>query len=852
MFRRFVLLCYVVPFVVAATGFVTADETLRTAADRPIDILHIRLDLDVSLKSKSVSGTATIDFQPNREVSSISLDAVGLDVTRVERIREGNKQPLDFSSTGDSLLVEFQTPLDRQQQERIAIAYRVDNPQSGLHFFGPTEDDPKTPWMVWSQGEPRANRYWFPCVDHPIERQTTEVIARVPAAFTVLSNGSLVQQTTIEDGKRIQFHWKQSKPHVAYLVTLVAGKFAVIEETWNDRPVTYYVMPDREADAKRTFGRTREMLDFFSERFGDYPWEKYAQVVVEQFTSGGMENTSATTLYQGVMHDERAMLDSSPDRLIAHELGHQWWGDLVTCRDWAHLWLNEGFATYCEVMWYEHKLGIDERDYLLYQKSRSARTGSPLERPVVDRRYSSPRTMFDARSYPKGGWVLHMLRQQLGDEDFYRGLKRYGVVFAYQTAETSDFRKVFEQLYGVSLERFFYDWTERKGHPLISVKSEYDPEDRLMRIDIKQTQTDEAFHFLLEIELTGAGEDGIPILSRQMITGKEQTLLVPVKQRPTLVRVDPRFTLLADIKEEKAVDWWNGQLTAPTVAERIRAIEHLGTSKKQKDLESLAKVLQEDPFYGVRIEAAKELGKQVKKVSETALVEGLGQPHPKVRRACAQALSKFKNNDCVEQALLAKEKAGDPSYYVIAAVVQSLATASEKPDVNRLRSALEQDSHRDVIRSAALRGLGKSKDPQALRTLIEWTGRDHTRDSRLTSIATLGEALKENDLTPEQQELALSTLADLLSDSGPRIRRSTLQALGKVPELAKSRKSKIEALANQDAIESVRVDAEKLLKQMDTTGSEKQLIGELRTELDELKKQNSKLQERLERLEQKE
>jgi aminopeptidase N len=544
------------------------------------------------------------------------------------------------------------------------------------------------------------------------------------------------------------------------------------------------------------------------------------------------------------------MLDSTPDRLIAHELGHQWWGDLVTCRDWSHLWLNEGFATYCEVLWYEYKLGRDERDYLLYQKSRSARSGSPLERPVVDRRYPSPRTMFDSRSYPKGGWVLHMLRSRIGDEDFFRGLRRYGVVFAYQTAETSDLRKIFERMYGISLERFFYDWTERTGHPELAVKSEYDPDDRLVRINIRQTQAGEPFHFPLEIELTGAGESGRSIVRRQGISEKEQTLLIPVNERPKLLRIDPNLTLLAEIEEEKAFDWWQAQLTAPTVAERIRAVEHLAGSSDESHQELLVKVLQEDPFYGVRVEAAKALGKSVTDVSERALVGGLNQPHPKVRRACADALAKFTKSERVKEVLLAKEKLGDPSYYVTAAVLKSLATVSDEPDVDRLLSTLENDSHRDVIRNAALRGLCQCKDPQAFQTLVQWTNHGHSRTCRRTAIGALADVLSENELSAEQKKLALSTIERHLSDSGPRVRSTAIQALAKIPKLAKAYRSKIEELAERDANESIRVAAGKLLKKMDDTDtSEPQNVRELRAELDRLKKENSELEERLERLE---
>ncbi len=619
---------------------VRAEEEYRAAADRPIDVLHIRLDLDVSLKNQSIAGTATIDFQPHREVSSLTLDAVGFEVSEVREISGQGKagKPLAFENSGKELTVNFAEPLSRDQKRRIEIAYEVKEPESGLHFFQPSETEPEIPWMVWSQGEPEGNRFWFPCFDRPNERQTTELIARVDKDFTVLSNGKLIKKRAIENGKRTEFHWSQEKPHVSYLVTLVAGKFAIIEENWRGKPITYYVSPEREQDAKQTFGRTPEMLDFFSERFGiEYPWEKYAQVVVEQFTSGGMENTSATTMYQGVMHDARALLDSSPDGIIAHELGHQWWGDLVTCRDWSHLWLNEGFATYCEVLWSEHKLGRDERDYLLYQKSKSARGGTAKDRPIVDRHYPTPDTMFDVRVYPKGGWVLHMLRSRLGDDDFFRGLKRYGLAYAYRTAETSDFRKTFEQLYGVSLERFFHDWTERKGHPLLNVKTTHQEDDGFIRVEVTQTQKEEAFHFPLKIELTRAGEKGKSVIITPFITEKNQTFLLPIKARPELVRVDPDFTVLAEIEEDKSRDLWVAQLAhGPTVPERLRAVEHFAKSQSAADRELLIDRLKSDDFYAVKMEAATALGKTKKADAKASLQKGLEDKHPKVRRACAR------------------------------------------------------------------------------------------------------------------------------------------------------------------------------------------------------------------------
>ncbi len=830
------------------------NEAYRAPADRAADILHIRLDLDVSLKEQTIRGTATLDFEPIRPLSSLALDAVDFKISQVRDVSPKGEpgKNLDFENTGKQLVIRFAEPQKPGERRRIEIAYEAKHPQSGLHFFRPTEAEPDIPWMVWSQGEAEDNRYWFPCFDRPNERQTTELIARVDKDFTVLSNGRLVEKRPIEDG-RIEFHWKQDKPHVSYLVTLVAGKFAIVEENWRGRPITYYVSPDREQDAKQTFRHTPEMLDFFSEKFGiEYPWEKYAQVVVEQFTAGGMENTSATTLHDGVMHDARALIDSSPDGLISHELGHQWWGDLVTCRDWSHLWLNEGFATYCEVLWCEHKLGRDERDYLLYQKSQSARSGTAKERPIVDRRYPGPDTMFDVRAYPKGGWVLHMLRSRLGDADFFRGLKRYGLEYAYRTAETSDLRKSFERLYGVSLERFFHDWTERKGHPELNIKTTHQPEDGFVKIEIRQTQKDEAFHFPLTIELTKAGAGGEPVTITPFIKEKEQTFLLPVKSRPALVRIDPEFTLLADIEEDKSHAWWVAQLTeGPTVAERLRAVEHFAKNQSAANRELLRACLKQDGFYGVRKAAASALGKSHHADSRDALAAGLKESHPKVRRDCAAALGAYEDDAELAQLLKAKHEAGDESYFVEAAVVQALAKITETPDRKLFEAALEKESHRDVIRTEALQGLSRCADAGALKVLETWTKRGHSRTARLAAINALAQSLKKHDFSKEAQTDAVELLASYLKEPGPRVRRAAMAALVEVPHLAQKEKERIATMADHDADARVRTAAARAIKKFDEKKSSPEQLQKLQSELDKLKEQYQKLEKQIEKLQKK-
>jgi len=836
-------------------GFVSADETLRTAASRPVDILHIRLELDVQLRQKSVSGSATIDFTAIHPTRMLSLNAVNHEVSRILFVPDPRgrtpkaSSAAKFENTGKTLDIELPLTLARGQEARIQIDYRVRNPQAGLYFFQPTRAEPDVPLTVWSQGEPVSNSHWFPCLDNPNERQTTELLATVDAGFEVLSNGKLLSRKKAKDG-RVEFHWKQDKPHVAYLVTLVAGEFEVGRTEWKSRPVTYYVHRSRSADIERTFRNTPKMLDFFSERFGiEYPWEKYAQVVVEQFMWGGMENTSATTLYDRVMHDERALIDSSPDWLIAHELGHQWWGDLVTCKDWSHLWLNEGFATYCELLWAEHYKGRDERDYLLLAKSRAARSGSALKRPVVDRYYSDPSTMFDSRAYPKGGWILHMLRSQLGDDDFFRGIQRYGTVYAYQTVETNDLRQIFEKLYGISLERFFHDWTQRPGHPVLLVKSKYSARDHQLKLEITQTQKEEPFHFPLRIELTMPG-NAEPVVFERHITDRSFTAYLKAAQRPALIRVDPDVTLLAEIKEEKARDWWIAQLAAPTVMERVRAVEHLVSGKTDANREAIAGVLKNDPFWGVRVEAAKALGRLAGKIGRQALLAGLNQSHAKVRKACVDGLKSFKHDQEIIDALQKRNLQGDESYTVEAAILSTLVSILKETPVEMLLASLAKDSHRESIRLAALRGLAASDDPETLQLLVDWTQRGKPRVCRQEAVRQVVTVINRTKPQDEITDPIVERFVEMLDeDEGARTRTVLVESLGRLGTRARVAGPRLRILADADPNGRVRTAAAKAAEDSQKEPSSNAELARLRREIDTANRRNTELEKRLQKLE---
>jgi aminopeptidase N len=516
------------------------------------------------------------------------------------------------------------------------------------------------------------------------------------------------------------------------------------------------------------------------------------------------------------------------------------------------------------VLWWEHKLGRDERDYLLFEKGEAARGGSALKRPVVDRRYERPWDMFDERAYPKGGWVLHMLRSRLGDEDFFGSLQRYGTVYAYESAETADLRKIFERMTGYSLERFFYDWTERPGHPVLKVKTAYQPDDKLVRIDIAQTQDGEAFHFPLDIVLhsdksdggsdAGEGSAADPRTLRLDIAEKERTVYLPLASPPTLVRIDPEFTLLAEIQEDKSRDLWEAQaLRAPTVPERIRAVRHFGEGKRPADVELLERVLKDDPFWGVRGEAAKVLGKAGTDAARDALTAALDADGPggaKVRRAAAEALGKFVGDAKAVAALERKWSAGDASYFVEAAVLEALSKADRTPKAGLFVAGLERDSHTEVIRQAALKGLGRSREPAALDTLLEWAGRGRPREARVAALAGAADFLRRNDVTTAQTEQVIERLVESLdSAETPKVRQAAVDALRDLGRTARPALAAVEALAEHDPNGRVRTAAEKAAQAIRTEAAPADELTRLRERVDELQEENENLGDRLIKLE---
>ena len=842
------------PPTASAAGQTTAAEPLRTASDRPISIENIRLELRVDLAKKTVESKAIISFRCVKPTQTVSLDAVDFEIKHVlAQLGQRSINPARYTSDGKKLIVDLGVRLRADEAGTLEVAYRVKDPKDGLHFFGPSKTDPDAPVLVWSQGETSTNRYWIPCIDEPDQRQTTEIIVTVPEGFDAVSNGKLVQRQDNPADKTATFDWKQEIPHPSYLVTLVVGQFDVVRHEWEGIPVLYYVPKGRRAEAEPTYGRTPEMLSYFSQRFGvRYPWAKYAQVTCFQF-GGGMENTSATTMGERILLDQRSLLDRTSESIVSHELAHQWWGDMVTCRDWSHTWLNEGFASYAEALWDEHSRGRDDYAYNMDRKAtRAIRAGK--ERPVMDRRYTNPQSMFDDRSYPKGAWIVHMLRNRLGDDAFWKGIQRYAIENQFRSVETHDLRRSLERATGRDLERFFYDWVERPGNPDLEVATEYLPDSQQARLTVKQTQAGEPFEFPLKMVLTCAGAKE-PVVLDEIMTEKELHVRLPLPGPLDRIDVDPDQAILTELKESKAQALWRAQLLeSPSVPARLRAVQHFAESKATEDHELLARALDQERFWGVKIELGTALGKVKGPVSKQALLKGLKEPDARVRKACVDSLGKLEPDAGIAATLKDILDKGDPSYAVEGAALSAYARQGQKDAVAVITLWLSKTSHQDTLADAALAALGATEDPTVLDTLLNWTKPEKPRTRRAAAVRGLSLLAKSRRLKDEQRQQIVKTLMTALESDDQFSRVSAIRALPELGSLATSALPLLDKLAQEQSRSGLRriikEAADKIRAQSGAaTTAEASELNRLRDEVKRLQSEQEELRKRLDKFE---
>ena len=442
------------------------------APDRRVDVLHIKLNVTPNFRDQTVSGTATLRFKPlARPLATLELDAVNLQVSAVESDHAID----DYATSSADLAITFRKPIPVDEEAWIEVKYSAE-PAKGLYFRTAEMGYPEGDDHVWTQGEPHESRHWFPCFDAPNERSSTEMICHVPEDMTVLSNGRRISESIDEATGLKVVHWLQEKPHVNYLICLVAGHLHGVHAQHGDLPLAFYTQPSKAEYVESGFRDTAKIMSFYEEEIGTpYPWDKYYQTTIGDFMWGGMENTSLTTLHQRAVFSDDVENTRTNRRLDAHELAHQWFGDYITCKDWSHLWLNEGFATYYTHLYEGHKFGRDALLHGLYMDAKDdIFANSDDLRPIVYREYETPKEQFDFRAYPKGSWVLHMLRSQFGEALYRKAIRRYLQQHALTHVETEELRAAFEDVTGETLDRFFDQWVYHGGVPVAENHSQVD------------------------------------------------------------------------------------------------------------------------------------------------------------------------------------------------------------------------------------------------------------------------------------------------------------------------------------------------------------------------------------------
>src|ERR671923_265164 len=791
-------------------------------------INHMRLEIEPDLQGRTISCEQRLSIIMLQDIDIIELDAAELQINLVSAAGR-----LDFRSLDDKLVVKLGRILKEGSKIELDISYTA-KPRKGFYFVVPDKYYPDKQLEAWTQGETTESRYWFPCIDHPRVKFSSEISVIVPIGFTVISNGRLLKVEN--ESKKQIYHWSETNPHPAYLTSVVVGEYIEMKDGKN---LCYYVPPEKRQDAPRSFEHTPEIIRFFEEYLGtNYPYDKYSQVTVQDFVYGGMENSSCTTLTLDTLHDKKAHLDFTSEYLVSHELAHQWFGDLVTCRDWQHIWLNEGFATYCEGLYWEASRGNDVFQYYMVQTAddyfEEARTR--YTRPIVTKVYKHPDDLFDRHTYEKSGCVLHMLRHHVGDKYFRKSVRTYLQRFANGNTETDDLRKVFELETGKSLQQFFDQWIFREGHPDLKVDFYHDSD--IVKIKVKQSQAGEQFEFPLEIELAFAKGD--KKLYTFKILDKESAFQIPVADEVEWFSVDPEFKILKTISMKAPKEMLLKQLQeGNTVIERAEAARALRDKSSDAVIDALANAVLHEEFWGVAVEAAKALAAIKTSYAYEALRNCLAVKHPKVRRAVVKAIGEFKREDSLE--LLRPLLQNDESYFVMSEAATAIGKTKNWQAVAILKKeATETTTFQNVVAQGAIAGLKEfAGDKEIAEFMIERSRYGNYHRIREAATFALGKFA--------DNPAVFDHLKTLLTDKWFRVRINACRAFADA-ELIKAIPD-LTWVAQNDLDHRVRRTAEECINIIREATRKPKEVSQMREELEGLKSKNLELLQKVDRLE---
>ncbi len=656
----------------------------RGEAEKVNDLVHTKLDVRFDLEKAYMYGKAWITLQPHfYPTDSLTLDAKGMDIHEVSLISGNNKKSLQYIYDSLQLHINLGRKISGGEKYNIYIEYTAKpneykgkgsaaiSDAKGLYFINPTGEDKNKPTQIWTQGETEANSVWMPTIDKPNQKTTEEIAMTVPSKFVTLSNGLLVNQKKNADGTRTDF-WKMDLPHAPYLFFMGVGDYTIIKDAYKGKEVSYYVEKEYAPFARKIFGNTPEMLKFFSEKTGvEYVWPKYAQIVGRDFVSGAMENTTATLHGEGAYQDARELVDENGwEDVIAHELFHHWFGDLVTAESWSNITVNESFADYSETLWNEYKYGKDAGDRINYNAMQSYLYGAAEDKQLVRFYYKDKEDVFDVVSYQKGGRILHMLRNYVGDEAFFASLKKYLTDNKFKTGEAQQLRLAFESVTGKDLNWFWNQWYYGKGHPVLNIDYRYNDADKLATVIVKQMQ-DSGNIFKLPIAIdvyNNTKKERYNVWLQNAV----DSFSFKYENRPTLINVDAEKVILAEKTDNKTRENFIAQYTnAGKFTDRLEALIYFSKNNLHKDLG----IGLTDSFFRIRRFTLSQLAEDSAALADKAIitkVEDLAN-NDKSTLVQAEALSFLAATQNPAYASLFKSHLNDSSYSVSGAALKGFA-----------------------------------------------------------------------------------------------------------------------------------------------------------------------------------
>ena len=660
-------------------------KVLRESYPKTNELVHTKLDVRFDYDKSYLYGKEWLTLKPHfYATDSVLLDAKGMEIKEVSMIKGTAKLPLKYSYNGMQLNIKLDKMYKGDEKYTLYFDYtskpnelEVKGSQAitdakGLYFINPKGEDKNKPTQIWTQGETEANSVWMITIDKPNQKSTEEIAMTVPAKYVTLSNGLLTSKKVNADGTRTD-NWKMDLPHAPYLFFMGVGDFAVTKDMYKGKEVSYYTEKNQEQYARKVFGNTPEMIKFFSERLGvEYPWQKYAQIVGRDYVSGAMENTTATLHQESAYQNNRQLADgNSWEETIAHELFHQWFGDLVTAESWSHLTVNESFANYSEYLWLEYKYGADAAyEHNLEDMQGYLQSGGE-QKNLVRFHYADKEDMFDGVSYNKGGRILNMLRNFLGDEAFFKSLNNYLTTSKFKAGEAGQLRLAFEETSGMDMNWFWNQWYYGSGHPKLKIDYLYNDAAGKASVIIEQTQKgDKYFKLPMAVDVyTGTERKRYNV----SVENKIDTLVFYYKTRPDFINVDADKLLLTEKTDNKTEANFIAQFkNARNYIDRREALDFFG----KKNMPELAKGLN-DKFGGLKILTMQKLAASPYKADAVVLEEIEKLAKSENKKVKAAAINYLVKNGNIKYLSIYQAAVNDSSYSVAGAALKGLIALDE-------------------------------------------------------------------------------------------------------------------------------------------------------------------------------